>query len=30
MTAPNPLTNEPTTRGRGVFYCDDVDKGGRT
>jgi hypothetical protein len=29
VTIRDPLTNEPTTRGRGVFYCDDVDKRGR-
>jgi hypothetical protein len=27
VTIRDPLTNEPTTRGRGVFYCDD--EGGR-
>jgi hypothetical protein len=29
VTLRDPLTNEPTTRGRGVFYADSSDEGGR-
>jgi hypothetical protein len=29
VTLRDPLTNQPTTRGRGVFYADSSDEGGR-
>jgi hypothetical protein len=27
VTLRDPVTNEPTTRGRGVFYADSSDRG---